>query len=80
MKTDIYKNPLVEVREITDLRDMLRQSEKLYADKTAYWTKDPIAARQVMPRSEEAVNLKIDRRRPYLPITYQQFADDVRAL
>lgn len=80
MNQSIYQYPLVEVREITDLRDMLRQSAALYADKTAYWTKDPIAARQIVPRSEEAVNLKIDRKRPYLPVTYQQFFDDVRAL
>ena len=80
MSKTIYKYPLVDVREITDLRDMLRQSEKLYADKTAYWTKDPIAAREIAPGSREAMELKIDHKRPYLPITYQQFADDVRAL
>lgn len=80
MKTDIYKYPLEEVREIKDLRDMLRQSEELYGDRTAYLVKDPIASRQIAPRSEEAIQLKVDHKRPYRPISYKQFAEDVRAL
>ena len=79
MSSDIYKYPLDDVREIRDLRDMLRQSEELYGDNTAYLIKDPIASRQVAPRSEEALELKIDRKRPYAPVSYRQYAKDVRA-
>ncbi len=80
MSQNIYKYPLDEVREIRDLRDMLEQSEKLYGDKAAYMIKDPIAARQIAPRSEEALNLKIDHKRPYKTVSYKQYAQDVRAL
>ena len=80
MDTSIYQYPLEEVREIHDLRDMLRQSEALFGDRHAYMIKDPIAARQVMPRSQEAMDLRIDRKRPYLPVTFKQYASDVRAL
>lgn len=80
MNNNLYQYPLEEVREIRDLRDMLQQSEKLYGDRTAYLIKDPIAAREILPRSEEALALKIDRKRPYLPVTFKQYASDVRAL
>ncbi len=80
MNNNIYRYPLEKVREIRDLRDMLLQSEELYGDRNAYLLKDPIATRQVMPRSEEAKNLKIDRKRPYVPVTFKQYASDVRAL
>ncbi|MFA5585410.1 MAG: AMP-binding protein [Saccharofermentanales bacterium] len=80
MTKNVYKYPLEEVREITDLRDMLRQSEALYGSRTAYLTKDPIAAREIAPRSQEAAELRIDHKRPYKPVTYGQFAKDVRDL
>lgn len=38
-KKNIYKFPLYETRQITDLRDMLRGSVELYSDKTAFLTK-----------------------------------------
>ncbi len=79
MDHGIYKYPLYEVREIENLRDMIQQSERLYGDRNAYLLKDPIATRQVAPRSEEAKNLKIDRKRPYVGVTFKQFAADVRA-
>jgi long-chain acyl-CoA synthetase len=79
MSHGIYKYPLYEVREIVNLRDMIQQSEKLYGERNAYLLKDPIATRQVAPRSEEAKNLKIDRKRPYVGVTFNQFAADVRS-
>jgi long-chain acyl-CoA synthetase len=79
MSHGIFKYPLYDVREIKDLRDMIQQSEKLYGERNAYLLKDPIATRQVAPRSEEAKNLKIDRKRPYVGVTFRQFIADVRA-
>lgn len=74
-----YRYPLDDVREIRDLRDMAQQSEKLYGDRNAYLLKDPIATRQIAPRSEEAKNLKVDHSRPYVGVTFKQFFADVRA-
>ena len=68
----IYKAPLYDVRKIDDLRDMLEQSIKLYADKTAYLIKDPIAARS----GKETAGDK----KPYLPVTFKQYGKDVKAL
>ena len=34
-----YSYPLYEVRNITDLKDMLNQSVKLYADRPAFWVR-----------------------------------------
>jgi long-chain acyl-CoA synthetase len=79
MSHGIYKYPLYDVREIVNLRDMIQQSEKLYGERNAYLLKDPIATRQIVPRSEEAKNLKIDRKRPYVGVTFKQFAADVRS-
>ncbi len=76
---ELYKSPLYPVREIKDLRDMIQQSEELYAEETAYMVKDPIALRQIEARSEEAKNLKADPSRSYGHITFKQFAADVRA-
>lgn len=78
MSKSHYKYPLDDVREIRDLRDMIRQSEKLYGDLPAYLIKDPIALREVDPRSEEGRALKKDPKRPYKEITFKQFAKDVR--
>lgn len=76
---ELYKSPLYPVREIKDLRDMILQSEELYAEETAYMVKDPIALRQIEPRSEEARRLKADPSRPYGHISFKQFIADVRA-
>lgn len=79
MAQSIYKEALYPVRPITDLRDLLAQSEEKYADKDAYLTKDPIAARKIELRSEAHLGLKLSPDRPYLGITYRQVAQDVRA-
>lgn len=76
---DLYKSPLYPVREIKDLRDMIQQSEELYADETAYMVKDPIALREIEPRSEEAKQLRHDPARAYGKISFRQFISDVRA-
>ncbi|HHU03554.1 MAG TPA: AMP-binding protein [Fastidiosipila sp.] len=76
---DLYKFPLYPVREIKDLRDMIEQSEVLYADETAYMVKDPIALREIEPRSEDAKQLRQDPARSYGKITFRQFINDVRA-
>ena len=67
---ELYKSPLYPVREIKDLRDMIQQSEELYAEETAYMVKDPIALRLIAARSEEAKNLKADPSRSYGHITF----------
>ena len=36
---NIYKKPLYEVRKISDIKDLLEQSAKLFGDKTAFLTK-----------------------------------------
>lgn len=69
----IYKYPLYDVRQIEDLRDMLEQSIKLYGDKTAYMVKDPIAARTGTKEAE-------GDKKPYLPISFNQYGKDVKAL
>lgn len=79
MDEKIYKYPLHYVRPIRDLRDMMEQSEKLYSDLNGYLLKDPIATRQIAPRSEEAKHLKVDHSRPFVPVTFGQFFQDVRA-
>lgn len=59
--------PLYEVKKITDLRDMLRQSVATYADKPAFLVKDPRAARQEISGDD------------YLPVSYSRYASDVDA-
>lgn len=76
---NLYKSPLYPVREIKDLRDMIQQSEKLYADETAYMVKDPIALREIEAGSDKAKKLKPDPSRSYGRITFKQFAADMRA-
>jgi len=56
-----YSYPLYEIRTITDLKDMLTQSVKLYADRPAFWAR-PI------------------KNRPYAPITFSQFYQEVREM
>lgn len=59
--------PLYEVKKIKDLRDMLQQSVKTYADKAVFLVKDPRAARR--EQKGEA----------YLPVSYTQYGADVDA-
>ena len=85
--------PLYDVRTIKDLRDMIKQSVRLYGDKTAFLIKDPKAARltgnsaALDDRSGKpdetsgaaAGEGKTERSQPYLPVTYKQFDKDVDA-
>jgi long-chain acyl-CoA synthetase len=73
----IMKNiPLYEVKEIHDLRDMIKQSVEQFADETAFLVKDP----RVMNRGRPAQEEKTDADLPYIPVTYRQFDRDVDAL
>ena len=85
--------PLYDVRTIKDLRDMIKQSVRLYGDKTAFMIKDPKAARLTATAAatdESAAkaagtggaavaDAKTERSQPYLPVTYRQFDRDVDA-
>ena len=85
--------PLYDVRTIKDLCDMIKQSVRLYGDKTAFLIKDPKAARltgnsaALDDRSGKpdetsgaaAGEGKTERSQPYLPVTYKQFDKDVDA-
>ncbi len=53
MGNGIYKKPLYETPEITDLRDMIRKSSEMYADKSAFLVKrngkyEPVTYMQYM--------------------------------
>lgn len=80
MSKNIYKYPLNERRQITDLRDMLDSSYSLYADKTAFLSKDPVSLREIGPQSQEALNYKPNAEDEYREISYKQFHDDVKNL
>ena len=77
---DFYKYPLHERRPITDLRDMLNQSARLFPDRTAFLLKEPIPLREFAPRSAEALDFKANADDPYRELTYKQYNEDVRAL
>ncbi|MGI6325995.1 MAG: AMP-dependent synthetase/ligase [Saccharofermentanales bacterium] len=68
--------PLYEVRTISDLRDMIKQSVALYQDKAAFLIKDPVAARRELPETDAATG---ERSLPYMPISYIQYDRDVDA-
>ncbi len=77
--------PLYEVRPITDLRDMLKQSAASYGDKAAFMVKDPRALpenRSTLAKQSEqtAANGEDGKATPYLSISYSQYARDVDAL
>ena len=75
--------PLYDVREIKDLKDMLRQSAVEYADCTAFMVKDPRAVAEkadfssvaAVPEGEAAA----ERSQPYLSVTYKKYSNDVDA-
>ena len=79
MSNDIYKYPLLEMRKIRDMRDMLNQSEELFSEKSAFLVKDPVALRECEARSEQAKNYKPNVEDEYRAISYKQFITDVRA-
>lgn len=76
--------PLYDVREISDLKEMLRQSAAEFADSTAFLVKDPRAtAEKADLQSLAAVDegkAENERSLPYLPITYRKFSNDVDAM
>lgn len=74
----IYKYPLIEVRQINDLRDMVRQSKKLYADNVAYLVKDPVAAGKVSPHDADIKQKRKDEQ-DFLPIKFARAAADFEA-
>ena len=71
----IYNYPLYEVREIRDLKDMVRQSRVLYSYKNAYLTKDPVAAGKISPHDPE-LKQKRKEEKEYLPIGFAKAAED----
>ncbi len=77
-KNTIYKYPLNEVRDISDLKDMVRQSKELYGHKAAYLTKDPVAAGKVSPWDEE-IKEKRKAEKDYLPILFSKATEDIEA-
>ena len=77
-KNNIYKFPLHEVREIADLKDMVRQSRKIYGHKNAYLIKDPVAAGKVSPYDPD-LKQKRKNEKEFLPISYAKAAEDFDA-
>lgn len=74
----IYKYPLIEVRQINDLRDMVRQSKELYSDNVAYLIKDPVAAGKISPHDPDIKQKRKDQQ-DFLPIKFDQAAADFEA-
>ncbi|HAL74734.1 MAG TPA: AMP-dependent synthetase [Clostridiales bacterium] len=70
--------PLYEVRKISDLRDMIKQSADIYGDKAAFMVKDPRPARQTVSSEAESEG-PAEKSQPYLPVSYRQFDRDVDA-
>ncbi len=73
----LYKQPLYKVREVTNLKDMLDESTRLFGTRDAFWVKEPrvfdapaIFDRRGLP----------ERLEHYRPVQYKRFSDDVRAL
>ncbi len=64
--------PLYDVREIKDLKDMLRQSAEHYANDTAFLVKDPraIGQKEIAQTDDQSEKTKS---LPYLPVTYKKF-------
>ncbi|HHU08248.1 MAG TPA: long-chain fatty acid--CoA ligase [Clostridiaceae bacterium] len=74
----IYNYPLIEVRQINDLRDMVRQSKELYADNVAYLVKDPVAAGKISPYDVDIKQKRKDEQ-DFLPIYFDRAAADFEA-
>ncbi len=68
--------PLYEVEKIVDLRDMLKQSAAKFADKAAFLVKD----QRVLSQGKTDATKAGLKEKPYIPVTYKQFAADVAAL
>lgn len=76
----IYKYPLHKVTELNDLREMAENSAEKFADKNAYFIKDPVALRELDPRSPEAQKFKVNPKDDYRGISYSEFNNDRLAL
>ncbi len=76
----IYAYPLHESYRSRDLREMIERSANLYADGNAFLLKDPVALRELDPRSEEAINFKTNPDDEYRALTYRQVNEDRKAL
>ncbi len=76
----IYAYPLYEAYRSRDLREMIERSANLYADEIAFLLKDPVALRELNPRSESAMNFKVNPDDEYRALTYRQFNEDRKAL
>lgn len=76
----IYKYPLHQVTELNDLREMAENSAEKFADKNAYLLKDPVALRELDPRSPEAQNFKVNPKDDYRGVSYSEFNNDRLAL
>ncbi len=79
MSYGIYKYPLMDLRQVRDLREMLNTSEELYGERAAFLIKDPVALREVEPKSEAALAYKPNPNDEYRSISFKQYASDVRA-
>ncbi|MEA4887938.1 MAG: AMP-binding protein [Clostridiaceae bacterium] len=88
------KAPLYNVRTVHDLRDMIKQSARLYSDKPAFLIKDEkVIVRQEgsedaapgIRTEKQAAGAAADRKKaaeksqPYLPVSYKQYDQDVDA-
>lgn len=76
----MYSYPLHESYRSRDLREMIERSASLYADENAFLLKDPVALRELDPRSEAAINFRINPDNEYRGITYRQVNEDRKAL
>ena len=78
----LYKKDLYPVRAVTNLREVLDQSAQLYAQRPAYYVKDPIALGELEPGAywsgPEAQQPRAQR--SYGQISFSQVQADVRAL
>lgn len=76
----MYSYPLHESYRSRDLREMIERSASLYANENAFLLKDPVALRELDPRSEAAINFRINPDNEYRGITYRQVNEDRKAL
>ena len=76
----IYAYPLHEAYRSRDLREMIERSANLYVDENAFLLKDPVALRELDPRSESAMNFKVNPDDEYRGLTYKQLNEDRKTL
>lgn len=76
----VYSYPLHESHRSKDLREMIERSASLYADENAFLLKDSVALHELDPRSEAAINFKINPDNEYRGVTYRQLNEDRKSL